>query len=60
VETGGDHGMEGVKGSGNRRDNHRDKLLSVPRSLPPKCGCSTSRQHFIPRMKAKGFLALFL
>jgi len=33
VETGGDHSMEGVKGSGNRRDNHRDKLLSVRRSL---------------------------
>lgn len=28
-----DRGMEGVKGSGTRRDNHRDRLLSISRSL---------------------------
>ena len=46
VETGGDHGMEGVKGRGNGRDNHGDKLLSVPSSLSLKCCCSTKNGRF--------------
>jgi hypothetical protein len=36
-----DLSMEGVKGCGTGGDNHNDSLLSVPRSLSSKCGCST-------------------
>jgi hypothetical protein len=35
-----DHGIEDIKGGGTGKDNHDDRLLSVPRSLPSKCGCS--------------------
>ena len=49
-----DRGMEGVKGRGDGRDTHDDRLLSVARSLSSKCGCSNKGQTAPACLVAEG------